>query len=149
MSDFENPVARRAAARLGERYGAAMARSVVELLDAEHMLAAPPARVGGPFPVSVQRTGIGSARLDVSPLVAALIGVLVEMVAEDPDGMVYELSELHEASGPERDALMERLIDRLGGADMSLPGQSARRLAQALLAAVGPGFPHQRDGRAA
>lgn len=149
MSDFENPVARRAARRLATTYGAAMARSVVADLEAEHLLAAPSEQVPGPFPLYVQRTGTGGARLDVAPLVAALIGTLVELVAADPEGLVYELTELHEASGPERDALMEGLLKRLGGAELGLTGQSARHLAERLLAAVGPAFPRQQDRRAA
>ena len=143
MSDFENPVARRAVRRLAATYGAPMARTVVALLDCEGFLAQAASRINAAFPVWVRRRPVG-VELDVTPLVSALLVALAAEAAEDPEGVGQELAGLYAADGPERDELVEKLLERLGGATMQLASQGARELAERLLVAAGPRIPRQR-----
>lgn len=111
----------------------------------------PAERVPAPFPVSVRRRGL-SVELVNDGLVEALLLALMEEVAEDSEGVAVEAQYLLSAKGGERDCLMEKLVDRLGGSENYLPAPAARRLAERLLAAAGPiPFPRQfgQQGRAA
>jgi hypothetical protein len=103
--------------------------------------------VPAPYPVFVRRTGLG-AEISVDRLVSALIGALMEEVAEDPEGLVAEAQYLVQVDGGERDRLLEDLIRRLGGASIGLGATAARVLADRLNTAAGPiPFPrqHRRD----
>jgi hypothetical protein len=143
-----NPISRRAVLLLVDELGYPTAHTTVAELDAAGMLARPADRIPAPHPVFVRRTGLG-AELSLDSLVAALIGGLAAEFAEDPAGVGEELTDIAGASGPERDALLETLIDRLGGATVGLGATAARTLADRLNAAAGPAFPHQQNRSAA
>ncbi|MFF0409164.1 hypothetical protein ACFYUY_01845 [Kitasatospora sp. NPDC004745] len=143
MTDFTNPVARRTARLLAERYGSPLARNVTALLDGEGLLAQAANRINAAFPVWVRRRSIG-VELDVTSLVSALVLSLAAEAAEDPEGIGQELADLYAASGPERDERVLRLLERLGGANMLLATADTRDLADRLHAAAGPHIPQQR-----
>jgi hypothetical protein len=143
MADFPNPVSRRAARLLAQAYGVPMARTVVALLDGEGLLARAADRINAAFPVWVRRRPIG-VELDVTPLVSALMVSLASEAHGDPEGVGQELAELYAASGPERDELVQGLLDRLGGANMLLASADAKDLAKRLLAAARGHIPQQR-----
>ncbi|WP_153463252.1 hypothetical protein [Streptomyces kaniharaensis] len=145
MSDFSSSVARRATTLLARTYGVPLARSVVAVLDGEGLLARAADRINGAFPVWVRRRPVG-VELDVTPLVSALVVSLAAEAAEDPEGVGQELADLYGASGPERDELVQKLVDRLGGANMLLTAADARHLADRLLVAAGGHVPQQRKG---
>ncbi|MEU8920029.1 hypothetical protein AB0D10_03700 [Kitasatospora sp. NPDC048545] len=147
MADFSNPVARRAARLLAECYGAPLARNVTALLDREGLLARAADRINAAFPVWVRRRQLG-VELDVTPLVSALIVSLAAEASEDSEGVGQELADLYAVSGPERDELVQILLDRLGGANMLLSNVGAEDLAAKLLIATGSHVPQQRKGAA-
>jgi len=140
----ENPVARRAAILISNTTGTP--EEIAQALDAAGMLATPASAMPGPYPLYVRATGIGAA-FDAHPLVAALIRALAAEFVKDPDGIGEELTVIDDATGPEQDALLEVLLDRLGGTEMRYGATAVRELAARLLAAVGPAFPHQQDRR--
>lgn len=121
---------------------------LVEQLDQAGLLLPAASVVPAAFPIAVRRTGTG-AEVSIHALVAALIGALAAESVEDRESVADELVEIDAAAGPERDELLRSLIDRLGGATQSLGATAARDLAERLLLAVGPAFPHQQDRRAA
>ncbi|MEU3447199.1 hypothetical protein AB0H29_08210 [Streptomyces thermolilacinus] len=103
------------------------------------------------FPLYVRRTPLG-AELDVSSLVECMVRQLAENYAEDPDAVGADLlrvaeleaaavDELHlDGAGyaaPQRDALVERLVDEVGGARLRLVGPSAVRLGELIVAYCG------------
>lgn len=141
-----NPVARRAAILLRTLLGPTRAKAVAEQLDQARLLAAPTVRVGRPYPISIRRTGLG-VELDHHALMTALLAQLAEQYSEDPDGVGYQLGEIADATGGERDALLETLLDSLGGATQNLGATAARELADRITDAAGPAFPHQQDRR--
>ncbi|MGW2371773.1 hypothetical protein [Kitasatospora sp. NPDC001683] len=147
MADFPSPVAGRAARLLAKTYGAPLARSVAALLDREGLLSHAAARINAAFPVWVRRRQIG-VELDVTSLASALFVSLAAEAAEDPEGVGQELADLYAASGPERDDLLQKLLDRLGGANMLLASVDAEDLAAQLLVATGNHIPRQRKGAA-
>lgn len=136
-----NPVARRAAILITNTSGTP--QEIAAALDAAGMLQRPAERINGAYPLWVRPTGLGVA-IDAHPLVSALVRGLAAEVAEDPDGVVAELAVIAEASGPEQDAMIEQLLERLGGTDARYAAADARRLAELLLSIVGPGLPQQR-----
>ncbi len=142
----ENPVARRAAILIGNTTGTP--EEIAAALDAAGMLQRPPTRITGAYPVWVRPTALGIA-IDVHPLISAIVRELASHAVEKPEEVTEELVAIAEASGPERDALVLALLDRLGGTDAQYAAQDARRLAEALLSIVGPALPQQRNGRAA
>jgi hypothetical protein len=148
MADTPNPVIRRARILLAAQLGYDAAGDVAGLLDEAQLLARPADRIPAPHPVFVRRTGLG-AELGLDSLFAALLGGLATEFAEDPAGVGEELAAIAAASGPERDALLETLLDRLGGATVGLGATAARTLADRLNSAAGPALPHQQNRRAA
>jgi len=138
-----NPVLRRAVRALTDTLGRHKARQAAELLDREGLLATPVERVGAPYAISIRRTGIG-IELDHYDLVGALLAQLAGDFAEDPDGVGSDLLELAASSGGERDALLDKLLDRLGGATQRMGSTAARRLADRIIAAAGPVIPNQQ-----
>lgn len=143
-----SPVVRRAVRALTDTLGRHKARQAAELLDREGLLATPVERVGAPFAISIRRTGIG-VELDHFDLVGALLAQLALDFAEDPDGVGSDLTELAASSGGERNALLDKLLDRLGGATQRMGSTAAHRLADRIIAAAGPAIPNQQDRRAA
>ncbi len=143
-----NPISRRAVLLLVDELGYPTAHKAVAELDAAGMLARPADRIAAPHPVFVRRTGLG-AELGLNSLFAALFGGLAAEFAEDPAGVGAELAAVAAASGPERDALLETLMDRLGGATVGLGATAARTLADRLNSAAGPALPQQQNRRAA
>lgn len=148
MTDTPNPVARRAELMLRDLLDPATAATVIARLDEARCLARPADRITAPHPVFVRRTGLG-AELSMDSLVGTLLAGLAAESVEDPDGVAAELAAIAAASGPERDALLEELLERLGGASVRLASRDARHLAERLLAAAGPAFPNQQDRSAA
>jgi hypothetical protein len=147
MADFSNPVARRAARLLAKTYGAPLARNIATLLNREGLLAEVGTRINAAFPVWVRRRPVG-VELDVTPLASALILSLAAEAAEEPENIGQELADLYAASGPERDELVQGLLDRLGGANTLLSNVGAEDLASKLLIATGSHVPQQRKGAA-
>lgn len=145
MTD-QNPVARRAAILISNATGTPA--EIAAALDAAGMLATPVHRVAGPYPLGV-RANVVTAVLDPHTLVAELFLGLAREFAEDPEGVGEELTAIAEASGPAADALMEELLERLGGTEMTFPAPAIRGLAERLLRAVGPEFPVQHERRIA
>ncbi|MFB8242035.1 hypothetical protein ACFC58_36420 [Kitasatospora purpeofusca] len=140
MAD-SNPVARRAAILIRNTSGTP--EEIAAALDAAGMLQQPPTRIGGAYPLWVRPTGLGIA-IDAHPLVSALIRGLAGEMAEEPEDVAAELVAIAEASGPEQDALVLRLLDRLGGTDSRYATADARLLAERVLSIVGPALPQQR-----
>lgn len=116
--------------------------------------------VSGPHRTYVRRTPTG-AELDVSAFVEVLLVQLAQDFAEDPQAMAEELEELAAADSSssfqtshggddapathERDAMVQDLLDRIGGGKLPVYGDQVGRLAQALLAASTPvPVPQQR-----
>ncbi|MFE2911300.1 hypothetical protein [Kitasatospora indigofera] len=148
MADL-NPVVRRARIALLAEVPHAVAARVAEVLDRAGLLARPAARDNGPHPVTVRRTGLG-VELGLDSLVGALFAGLLADVAEDPEGMAADAQELLDADGPERDALMDALIERHGGAGIRVGTTDAHLLAERIVTAAGPvPFPKQNNRRAA
>lgn len=121
--------------------------------------------VSGPHRMYVRRTPTG-VELDVSAFVEALLVQLATDFAEDPQQMADELEELAAADSSssfqtshgnddapsvhERDAMVQDLLDRLGGGKLPVYGDQVGRLAQSLVAASTPvPVPQQREGGAA
>jgi len=140
MSNVPNPVARRAAFLIGNTTGSP--EEIAAALDVAGMLARPAVEIAGPYLMYVRTTGLGAA-IDVHPLAAALFRALASEFTEDPDGVGEELTAIDDASGPELDALLEVLLDRLGGTEMRYGATAARTLADRIKDAAGPVFPHQ------
>jgi hypothetical protein len=143
-----NPVVRRTVRALTHSLGRHKARQAAELLDRDGLLATPVERVGAPFAISIRRTGIG-VELDHYDLVGALLVGLAKDFAEDPDGVGWQLQELAASSDGERDALLDQLLDRLGGATQRMGSTAAHRLADRIIAAAGSAIPNQQDRRVA
>ena len=148
MADTPNPILRRTAMLLGDILTPEQSAEVLARLDDNRLLVRPADRIPAPHPVFVRRTGIG-AELGLDSLFAALLGGLASEFAEDPAGVGAELAAVAAASGPERDALLETLLDRLGGATVGLGATAARTLADRLNSAAGPALPQQQNRRAA
>ncbi|MGA5820911.1 hypothetical protein ACPC54_23960 [Kitasatospora sp. NPDC094028] len=146
MNTPTNPVARRAAVLIANTTGTP--EEIAAVLDAAGLLRRPAERINGPYPLWVRREFLG-VTIDAYPLVSALVRGLAGEMAEDPDEVAAELVTIAEASGPEQDAMIEQLLARLGGTDARYAAADARRLVEVLRNALGPAFPHQRDGRAA
>ncbi|WP_441251153.1 hypothetical protein [Kitasatospora sp. McL0602] len=142
-----NPVARRATILITSHLGEHTAAAVVEALDRAGMLARPTERVGGPYPISLRRTGLG-VELDHHSLMSALLIQYVTSLAEDPSGVLAEAEAITAASGPERDALIETLLDSLGGTTQALGATAAKRLAERITALAGPVFPEHTKRQA-
>jgi len=124
-------------------------RTAADLLDRLALRLQPAECIPGAYPVFVRRTGLG-AELRVDSLAEALLGALMEEVAEDPTGVADEAQYLVQTNGPERDRLMEDLVKRLGGASIRLGATDARRLADGLNTAAGPlAFVPRQQGRTA
>jgi hypothetical protein len=100
---------------------------VARLLDRALLVVQPADRIPAPHAVYVRRTGLG-AELGVDSLVEAVVGALMAEVAEDAEGVAAEAEYLMSTDGPERDQLMERLVDRLGGGSIRLGGAAVQRL---------------------
>ncbi|WP_369183298.1 hypothetical protein [Streptomyces sp. Y1] len=136
-----NPVARRAAILIANTAGTP--EEIAVALDAAGLLQRPAERITGAYPLWVRPTALGVA-IDAHPLVSALVRGLAAEMAEASAIVTAELVTIAEASGPEQDALVERLLERLGGTDARYAAADARRLAEVLLHAVGPVLPQQR-----
>lgn len=135
MNTQLNPVVRRAALLIANTAGTA--EQIAAALDAQGILATPVHRLAGPYPLGV-RANVVTAVIDPHDMVAALFLALAREFVEDADGVGEELTAIVEASGPGRDALMEELLERLGGTEMVFPAPAVRVLAERLAAAVGP-----------
>ncbi|GAB2696887.1 hypothetical protein [Kitasatospora kifunensis] len=146
MSTTPEWVKRRAEMLLGS--AANTPAEMVRLLDDAGLLLPAASMVPAPYPITVRQTGLG-VEISMLTLVSALITALAAESTEDPEGLADELAEIDAASGPERDELLQALVDRLGGATQSLGATAARDLAERLLAAVGPVLPAQQDRSAA
>lgn len=136
-----NPVTRRAAILIANTTGTP--EEIAVALDAAGLLQRPAERITGAYPLWVRPTALGVA-IDAHPLVSALVRGLAAEMVEDPEDVGAELVAVAEASGPEQDALVEQLLERLGGTDARYAAADARRLAEVLLHAVGPALPQQR-----
>ncbi len=118
------------------------------------LLAVQPADlIPGLHPVYVRRTGLG-CELAVDSLVEEAVVALMAEVAEDPEGVADEATYLLATDGPERDALLEALVERLGGGTLRLGGAAVKRLSDQLttVASVTPlpiRFPRQPNRKAA
>lgn len=134
MAD-QSPVARRAAIIIANTPGGPA--EIAAALEARGELATQVHRVAGPYPLGV-RANVTTAVIDPHDMVAALFLGLAREFVEDPAGVGAELAALAEASGPGADALMEELLERLGGTEMTFPAPAVRVLAERLAAAVGP-----------
>jgi hypothetical protein len=119
---------------------------MVAMLDKDGLLLPCASAAPGGLPITIQRTGAG-VRLGLDALVRALLGVLAAESAEDPEGVAIELAEINDAAGPERDELLQDLVDRLGGATITLGATAARKHAEQVTLAAGPVFPTQQDRR--
>lgn len=117
------------------------------------------------YRVHLRRTPVG-AELDVTALVEALVKQLADNYADDPAGVgetlerIAELAEqsadaygtdAHGWASAERDDLIERLIDDMGGARQRLYGPQAVRLGELIVEfcarpARVVGVPVQREG---
>lgn len=117
---------------------------LVKQLDAAGLLLPCATTIPGGLPITVRTTGLG-VQLGADALVRALLAALAAESVEDPEGVAVELAEVDGASGPERDELLQGLVERLGGATLSLGATAARGLAERLKLAAGPVFPAQRD----
>lgn len=146
MTAVPNPVARRAAILIANTSGSP--EEIAAALDAAGMLARPAVEIAGPYPMYVHTTGLG-ASIDVHPLVHALFRAHALEFTEDPTGVGEDITAIADASGPELDALLEMLLDRLGGTEMRYGATDARNLARRIRDAAGPVFSHQRDERGA
>ncbi|WP_424891859.1 hypothetical protein [Streptomyces sp. XH2] len=115
--------------------------------------------VTGPFRVYVDQTGTG-VELDVSHMIGTLLVQLAADFEEDPEGVGEILVDIaaadRAASGPdshathERDALVEGLLESIGGGTLPVYGRQVLRLAERLRVLGMPkAVPHQRDGGAA
>jgi hypothetical protein len=119
---------------------------MVELLDEAGLLLPCASTVPGGLPVTIRPTGLG-VQLGVHALVAALLAALAAESAADPEGVAEELAEIDGAAGPERDELLQGLVERLGGAMLSLGATAARDLSERVRVAAGPVFPAQQRRR--
>lgn len=133
-----NPIVERAAAELERtafETAAAPNRFLAEAnrLEEAGLLARPVERIPSGHPVTVRRTGLG-VELDFHSLVACM---LVELAADASDDDV-ELAEIRDSDGAARDLLVEKLIDRLGGATLRLGATDSHRLADSIKTAAGP-----------
>ncbi|WP_367140403.1 MULTISPECIES: hypothetical protein [Streptomyces] len=110
----------------------------------------------GPFRVYVDPTPAG-VEIDVSHMIYALLRQLAADFEEDPDGVGEILTDIaaadRAASGPdshathERDDLVERLLESIGGGSVPVYGQQVLRLAERLRVLGMPkAVPHQREG---
>ncbi|MFI2078274.1 hypothetical protein [Streptomyces triculaminicus] len=110
--------------------------------------------VTGPFRVYVDPAPAG-VELDVSHMIYALLRQLAEDFEDDPEGVGAELVAIAEADrasrGPdshathERDGLLERLLDSIGGGAVPVYGSQVLRLAQRLMdLGRSRGVPRQR-----
>jgi hypothetical protein len=140
------PAERRAALIIANTVGTP--DEIAAALSAAGLLARPAVEIAGPYPMYVRTTGLGAA-VDVHPLAAALFRAHAAEFTEDPDGVGEELTAIADASGPALDALLDELLDRLGGTEMRYGATAARALATRITAAAGPVFPHQQDRSAA
>lgn len=125
--------------------------AIVQALAAEGMLAWPAEAdpSGLPLGLEIRAVGMG-VELDAYRLFRVLITALAAESAEDPDGVVEELAVIDGAKGPARDALLDELIERLGGSEVRYPtAQAVHRLIERLAQAAGPALPRQQDRRAA
>ncbi|MCF3101489.1 hypothetical protein IPZ58_07835 [Streptomyces roseoverticillatus] len=112
--------------------------------------------VTGPLRIYVDATPLG-VELDVSHMIGKLLVQLAADFEEDPDGVGYILTSIAEAErvacGPdshathERDDLVERLLESIGGGAVPVHGPQVLRLAERLRVLGMPkGVPHQREG---
>lgn len=90
---IQSPAARRAIPLLADQLGPDVARTVIELLDDAGLLARPTARVGGPYPITVRRAGIG-VEIDHHVMMTAHLAQL----ADDPARTAFRLEEIEAAS---------------------------------------------------
>lgn len=101
-----------------------------------------------PYGLSVRATPMG-VEVDAHLVVKALLAELAAESVADPEGVAAELADIDSARGPERDALLDEVIERLGGAEVRYPTrQLAHRLIERLVRAAGPAVPAQQDRRA-
>jgi hypothetical protein len=131
--------------------------AAARLLDRVLLAVQPADRIPGSHPVYVRRTGLG-CELAVDSLVEAVVLELMTEIAEDPKGVADEAAYLLATDGPERDVLMEKLVDRLGGATLRLGETAVQRLRDRLtdIGSTTPAplpapipFPKQSNRRAA
>jgi hypothetical protein len=145
MTD-QNPLARRAAILIGNTTGTP--EQIAAALNAAGMLARPAFPVAGPYPLWVHPTYNGAV-LDPHLLMRALFQSLAKEFAEDGDGVGEELGTIAEASGPELDALLDKLLDRLGGTELRYGATELRLLVERLASIVGPAVPVRQNRSAA
>lgn len=101
-----------------------------------------------PYGLSVRATAMG-VEVDAHLVVKALLSELATESVADPEGVAAELADIDAATGPERDALLDTVIERLGGAEVRYPTrQLAHRLVERLVRAAGPVVPAQREREA-
>ena len=101
-----------------------------------------------PYGLTVRPTAMG-VEVDAYLVVRALFKALASESVEDPDGIVEELAVIDGASGPGLDAVLDELIERLGGAEVRYPTKKAtHRLIDMLVRAAGPALPAQREREA-
>ncbi len=92
---------------------------------------------GLPYGLTVRSTPVG-VEIDAYLVIRALIRQLADESVEDPEGVAEELAAIDGAQGPELDALLDDLIERLGGAEIRYPASLARELAERIGRAAGP-----------
>ncbi|WP_073815001.1 hypothetical protein [Kitasatospora sp. CB01950] len=135
------PLLKKQAAALVARCGIrprAAAKAATALHDAGML--AWPATIdpsGLPYGLTVRSTAAG-AEVDAYLVVRALVKALASECVEDPEGVAEELAVIDGARGPELDALLDELIERLGGAEIRYPASTARELAARIERAAGP-----------
>ena len=109
----------------------------------------------GPFRLPVRRDPFG-ARLDVGHFVAHLVRQLADQARENGDSVLDELVAIADADSAarhdlsrgiegdaehQRDALVDTLIERIGGSELLLTPQQAAQLAAELTRSAQPGTP--------
>ncbi|GAA2112614.1 hypothetical protein GCM10009759_55540 [Kitasatospora saccharophila] len=98
--------------------------------------------------LEIRAVGMG-VELDAYRLFRVLVGALAAESVEDPEGVAAELAVIDGAKGPEWEAVLDVLIERLGGAEVRYPtARSVHRLIERLAQAAGPVLPAQQDRRA-
>ena len=120
--------------------------AIVQALAAEGMLAWPAEAdpSGLPLGLEVRAVGMG-VELDAYRLFRVLVRALAAESVEDPDGVAEELAVIDGAQGPAQEALLDELIERLGGAEVRYPtARSVHRLIERLARAAGPVLPAQQ-----
>ena len=134
-------------------------RAAALRLEEAGLLNRPVETVYAAHPIQVRRAGL-MVELDVASLVRALFCELADQAAEDPDGVIEQLTEISRLSGSARaehtldgrghavharDEQLDELLDGLGGTGQHLTSEAAWQLGNLLIQLAGPRLPHQRS----